>query len=217
MRRKSLVTSPSAPLMALASGGSLICRLMNQVATNSNATMKRPPITAAMPRRRTARRRSSARKMLPTIAASPMMKAAPVIWPIVPSASHRPRSSTLLVTSLRLLSRPLAPCWFPPPPPPDAWRLLVMRANEAPRSRPRRPPPPRMIALCVWRTALRKIDLNVSVSITPARASSKAGRKLVACWLPAWTSCSVSRWESSRRTASELSGSTARALNESLS
>ena len=72
--------------------------------------MKRPPITAAMPRRRTARRRSSARRMLPIAAANPTMRAAPVTWPTVPSALQRPKSSILLVTSVRLLSRPLAPC-----------------------------------------------------------------------------------------------------------
>ena len=94
-----------------------------------------------------------------------------------------------------------------------------MSANEAPRSSPPRPPPSpcSMIDSCVRRITLRKIDLNVSVSITPSSASSNAGRKLVACWFPAWTSCSVNRRASSVRTASELSGSTARSLNVLLS
>ena len=218
MRRRSLVASRSAPLMASASRASSICRPTSQVATNRSATMNRPPITAAMPRRRTARRRSSASAMLPMAEASPTTRAAPATWPMVPSASQRPKSSILLVTSLRLLSRPLAPCAVPPPPAP-AWRLLVMRANEAPRSRPFRPPPSpcSMIASWVLRTALRKIDLNVSVSIRPSSASSNAGRNSVACWFPAWTSCAVNRRASSVRTACELSGSTARSLNDSLS
>ena len=95
--------------------------------------------------------------------------------------------------------------------------LAVMMATESERSSPSVPERPSSRAWWVRRMAVRKIDRKVSVSATASIASSTAGRKARACWLPLLTSCSVRRNDSCRRTAGEFSSSTARWLKLSLS
>jgi hypothetical protein len=73
------------------------------------------------------------------------------------------------------------------------------------------------IAWWVRRTAVRKIDRNVSVSMAASTANWNAGRKLTACWFPASASCSVSRSASSRRTSGSSSMATERSAKVSLS
>jgi hypothetical protein len=67
------------------------------------------------------------------------------------------------------------------------------------------------------KTAVRKIDRKVSVSIAASTASWNAGRKFTAAWLPDRASCSVSWAATSRRTAASFSIDTERSAKVELS
>ena len=169
----------------------------------------------ATPSPRAARRRSRAMRMPPAPARTLTTKNTVARVSIVSSSSQIPSSSNCSVMSVRLLFRPSLPCtavWSPAGASP-----LVRMANESARLSPSLPPPPARIDSCVRCTALRKIERNVSVSIAASSATSTPGRKLLACWLPASTSCSVRRFASSLRTDCESRGATARWLKVWLS
>ena len=94
--------------------------------------------------------------------------------------------------------------------------MLVITEIESERLMPELPEPPRSTSACTVRMALRKMLRTVSVSSAASMAASKAGRKLIACWLPARTSSVVSRSATSLRTAWESRIEVARRANVEL-
>ena len=177
---------------------------MYQAATYTSATMNKPPITAAIPRRRTAsaifgeedaagdRRQADEERGGGDLADGALG---------VPEAVVVDLAGDVAEAVVEPVGALLAPA-----PATGCLEAARDQRNEAPRSIPRPPVPPWRTALCVCRTAFRKIDLKVSVSITPSERELEGGAEARRLLVPACTSCSVSRWASSFRTASEFSG-----------
>ena len=154
---------------------------------------------------------------MPTVAATAAPATAPRRMAAVMSCHCQKRYwSSRLVTSDRLSASPPLAC-APGSALPGSWSVLVMMAIESDRLRPAPSACPSSSAWCVRSTAVRKIDRKVSVLMPASTASSKAGRKFTACWLPSRASCSVRVVAISWRTVDESSSATTRSLNVSLS